>query len=177
MIIQDIYQETINFAAKVHKNQKIPGTDLPYLIHLANVCMEVMLALNSNYRFNIELAVRCALLHDTIEDTPITYQLILKKFGKNVADGVLALSKNNELEKDYQVKDSIKRIKLQPKEIWIVKMADRITNLQKPPDFWTKEKRHVYLEDAKFIYNELKNANKNIATRLKQKIEEYQNYL
>lgn len=31
------------------------------------------------------------------------------------------------------MKDSLKRIKKQPKEISMVKMADRITNLQIPP--------------------------------------------
>lgn len=42
MEIQSIYQETIKFATARHlaQNQTIPGTDLPYVVHLSNVAME-----------------------------------------------------------------------------------------------------------------------------------------
>jgi guanosine-3',5'-bis(diphosphate) 3'-pyrophosphohydrolase len=36
--------------------------------------------------------------------------------------------------------DSLNKIKRMGKEIACVKMADRITNLQQPPDYWKKEK-------------------------------------
>jgi len=62
------------------------------------------------------------------------------RFGKAVTDGVKALTKNESLPKDRQMSDSLHRIKLQPSEIWAVKLADRITNLQPPPAYWSREK-------------------------------------
>lgn len=83
-----------------------------------------------------------------LEDTDTTYPELVRTFGPAVADGVLALTKEDSVGTDltpYQRKerrmaDSLERIKAQPKEIWMVKMADRITNLQPPPKQWTPER-------------------------------------
>ena len=44
MEIQTLYQEAIKFATAKHleENQKLPGTDLPYVVHLSNVAMEIL---------------------------------------------------------------------------------------------------------------------------------------
>lgn len=44
MSVQTIYQETIKFAAQKHANQTIPGSQLPYIVHLSNVAMEIFTA-------------------------------------------------------------------------------------------------------------------------------------
>jgi (p)ppGpp synthase/HD superfamily hydrolase len=41
-----------------------------------------------------DFAISCALLHDVIEDTNITYDDLYVKFGYEIADGVEALTKN-----------------------------------------------------------------------------------
>lgn len=106
-----------------------------------------------------------------------TYQELKSKFGQHVADGVLALTKDKNIEKKTQMSDSIRRIKLQPNEIWMVKMADRITNLQPPPFYWTIEKRKKYLDQAKLILDELKSGSDFLSDRLTAKILEYQSYI
>ncbi|MBN1182854.1 MAG: bifunctional (p)ppGpp synthetase/guanosine-3',5'-bis(diphosphate) 3'-pyrophosphohydrolase [Bacteroidales bacterium] len=176
MSLQDIYQETIKFAAKAHRGQKVPGSRMPYLLHLSNVCMEIIMVLDHENSLDKELAVRCALLHDCIEDTRVGFNDIEKAFGKGIADGVLALSKNKKMKKEEQVPDSLQRIMQQPKEIWMVKLADRITNLQQPPDFWSKEKIRNYHKESMLIYEKLKESNKALAERMKGKIEEYRKY-
>ena len=101
------------FASRVHKEQFYPGEKLPYITHIGNVMMEVM-AVASRLE-NAELAICCAILHDTIEDTPTRYEDIEKEFGKAVADGVMALTKNETLAtKREQMLDSLELIKLQP---------------------------------------------------------------
>jgi (p)ppGpp synthase/HD superfamily hydrolase len=75
------------------------------------------------------------------------------------------------------MKDSIKRIKEQGKEIACVKMADRITNLQKPPEYWNKEKIKRYMDEAILIYNELNRYSNFLGDRLKGKIKDYEKYL
>lgn len=176
-MIQDLYQKAIRFAGKAHKNQKLPNSDISYIVHLANVANEVIFSLQTDKSMNAELAVQAALLHDCIEDTEVTFEQIAEEFSYDIAKGVLALTKNEELDKSIQLSDSIDRILKEPKEIWIVKMADRITNLQKPPDNWTTEKKINYQKEAKMIYDNLHSANEYIAVRFLKKINEYSQYM
>jgi (p)ppGpp synthase/HD superfamily hydrolase len=171
---QELYIKAFKFAAEAHKKQKVPGSDLPYIVHTNLVSMEIMAALTVEDDLDGNLAIQCALLHDVIEDAEIKYDSLKNEFGIKVADGVKALSKNDTIEsKKERMIDSLERIKKQPKEIWMVKMADRITNLQPPPSHWDQEKISRYKEEAKLIYDNLKDANKFLADRLKQKIEGY----
>jgi (p)ppGpp synthase/HD superfamily hydrolase len=170
---QESYLKAYKFAASAHRGQTVPGTDLPYIMHISFVSMEVIAALRISDGYAEDLAVQCALLHDVIEDTDATYEQLNQEFGIQVADGVLALSKDKTLVKSLQMEDSLKRIMRQPKEVQMVKLADRITNLQPPPDYWTREKISHYREEAIEIYNALREANDLLASRLWQKIEEY----
>ncbi|WP_326984668.1 HD domain-containing protein [Chryseobacterium sp. MYb264] len=175
MNTQDTYQNTIQFAAQQHtdKNQTIPGSHLPYVVHLSNVAMEILVASEKSENFNTEFAIQLALLHDTLEDTDVTFEELEYQFGKAVADGVLALTKNSDLEKSEKMMDSLRRIQQQPKEVWAVKLADRITNLQTPPHFWKEEKIIKYKEEAKIILEELRGGNAYLERRLGDKIKKY----
>lgn len=127
---------------------------------------------------NSGLAIKCAILHDTIEDTSASYEKINELFGHEVANGVLALTKNDKIEGQIEkMLDSLKRIKEQPVEIWAVKMADRISNLYQPPYYWEDEKKLKYIEEAEIILDELKDGNQYLAERLKTKIKEYYRFL
>ncbi len=170
---QDLYLKAISFAGDVHENQKIPGSTLPYIIHLSNVCMEVMAAVCSGKTRNPDLAVTCALLHDTIEDAGVTADEIEQLFGEDISKGVLSLTKNSGVSKELRMTECIERIKLQPEEIWMVKLADRITNLQPPPSHWTDEKILNYRKEAEYILEQLGSASTLLRERLEQKIKNY----
>ena len=174
---QELYIRAYKYAARAHHGQCVPGSDLPYITHLSFVSMEIMSSLSVGNKRNGDLAVQCALLHDTLEDTGVTYEQVKDEFGVVVACGVLALTKINKLDENKQMEDSLRRIVKQPKEIWMVKMADRITNLQPPPSHWTNEKMKKYRNEANQIYNSLKDADEYLALRLENKIEDYKFYL
>jgi (p)ppGpp synthase/HD superfamily hydrolase len=172
---QDLYIKAYQYAAKAHNGQLLPGSELPYIVHLSFVSMEIMAALTEDYRkLDGNLAIQCALLHDTMEDAGISYYEICDVFGQRVADGVNALSKRSMFatQKEKMI-DSLVRIKTQPIEVWMVKLADRITNLMPPPAYWNEEKIENYREEAKLIYGELKDASEYLAFRLYMKIERY----
>ncbi len=175
---QEKYIKAWNFASKMHRHQYLPGTDIPYINHIGNVVMEAMTAISLTKSIkNPDLMVQAALLHDTIEDTEATYDDIKNTFGEDVAKGVSALSKNKELAlKSEQMEDSINRIKKQPAEIWMVKLSDRITNLQPPPRHWNKEKIKKYHNESVFILTSLGKANEFLCKRLEKKIERYSLY-
>jgi (p)ppGpp synthase/HD superfamily hydrolase len=168
----EAYIRAFTFAAAAHNGQIIPGTDLPYLMHIGFVAMEVIAALERDPGLTGDLAVQCALLHDTLEDTETTCVQLIDEFGIDVAAGVLALTKDP-AKGDSRMADSLARTREQPREIWVVKLADRITNLQPPPAYWTTERIRHYREESKEIHRALSSASRYLADRLSRKIAAY----
>jgi (p)ppGpp synthase/HD superfamily hydrolase len=178
----DIFAKAWNFATRYHAGQTYggprEGEQIDYLNHVGSVAMEVIWALPTAPTADGNLAIQCALLHDVIEDTVATYELVSEQFGRAVAAGVLALTKDATLPtKAEQMADSLQRIRRQPQEVWLVKMADRITNLYQPPYYWDNEKIEAYRQEAITIYEALHPANEALANRLYEKIERYKDFL
>lgn len=179
MYSPDRYVAALRFAAERHRDQRVPGTDVPYLVHVVSVANEVIAVLPGTAQLDGDLAVCAALLHDTIEDTATTYDELAAAFGARVADGVLALTKvhDAQLTKAERMADSLRRIQLQPREIWIVKLADRITNLGPPPASWTGDKRRAYRDEAIVIADALGSANPALDARIRARIVAYAAHL
>ena len=179
MFDQEKYLKALNFAARAHAEQKTPH-GLPYLTHLTAVTMEVIHAISKS---NLEeekanIAITCALLHDIIEDTSFTYDDIFDEFGLEIAEGVEALTKDKSLpSKKEQMSDSINKLLAQPYEIQMIKLADRITNMQKPPEDWENDKIYAYFQEAKFILSCLKNSSIELSKRLEEKINNYRVFI
>ncbi len=173
---QESYLKAFRFAAKAHSGQTVTGTELPYLAHVTMVAMEVMAALATEQGLDGDLAVQCALLHDVIEDTHVSSVELGREFGPALARGVMALSKDPGLPESAQLRDSLRRISAEPREVWIVKLADRITNLQPPPRRWSREKIVVYRQEAKEILDTLGAASRVLGERLAEKIARYADF-
>ena len=147
----------IMFASLKHKKQmmKYPE-DTPYIAHCVGVMMNAIKYANMmQANINWNLLIGCALLHDVIEDTNTKYEEINYEFGKEIADGVLALTKNKKLPKQRRMIDSISRIKLQPLEVKIVKLSDRLFNMKDRVVIWDKIKLEEYKKEAELICKEL----------------------
>jgi (p)ppGpp synthase/HD superfamily hydrolase len=174
---QEVYIKAYRFAAKAHNGQKFPGTDLSYIMHISFVGMEVTAALEREPEQNGNLALQCALLHDVIEDTDIIFEQVQTEFGTEVAAGVSALTKNPKLDKAMQLRDTLQRIQKQPYEIWLVKLADRVSNLGPPPHSWKREKIKRYQREAIEIHSALQKASIYLSNRLLHKIKQYETYI
>lgn len=178
----DVFARAWHFASLHHAGQTYAGpvedVSFDYLTHVGSVAVELIWALQATPDADGDLAVQCAVLHDIIEDTDATYDLVAENFGQAIADGVMALSKDPTLlTKTEQMADSLRRIRKQPREIWMVKMADRIANLDPPPHYWDDAKIEAYRQEAIIIYNTLHAANEALANRLQEKIEQYKRFL
>ncbi|MFA8434935.1 MAG: HD domain-containing protein [Marinifilaceae bacterium] len=172
--IQGKYQKAIRFAGEKHFEQKMPGSNANYLVHLSNVAMEILLAYQAAQNFDVEFTVQLALLHDVLEDTEATYKELMEYFGNRIAKAVLALTKTDTIgDKQERMNDSIERILLQENEVGMVKLADRITNLQPPPKHWHNEKILKYKKEARTIFDKLQHTNRYLAQRLQLSIQEY----
>ena len=160
------------FASLRHNGQLYPGSEkLPYITHIGAVLLELLPALQENTGLDAETAMCCAILHDTVEDTPTTIQEIAEQFGEKVAAGIYALTKNKALKGKDATRDSLERIKKQPLEIWMVKLADRAANLRTPPDHWGSGKRLAYALEGQLILDALGEASPVIAKTLVARIE------
>ena len=172
---QEHYQKAMKFAGEKHSEQKVPGTDANYLLHISNVAMEVLVAHSAKNEFDLDFAVQVAILHDTIEDTSATYDELKSEFGSAIANAVLALTKDENIAtKQDRMNDSLARINRLEKEVGLVKLADRITNLQSPPAHWDIDKIRAYCLEAKLILKELSGKNDYLNKRLDHKISEYE---
>lgn len=173
------YQRSLVFAAQAHAGQLFPGTNLPYLIHLTMVTNEVLAAAFHAEKdgWDLDFAVTCALLHDTLEDTATREADLEAMFGLNVLRGVRALTKDSRLPKEAQMSESLARILEEPREIAMVKLADRISNLQAPPHYWSQDKRIVYQSEARQILSALGAASPFLRQRLAERIESYRAFI
>ena len=76
------------FAEQAHKGTHRKGTRIPYIVHPLET------ALIASMLTNDEEILAAALLHDTIEDTGVTYEDLKQEFGTRVADLVAAESED-----------------------------------------------------------------------------------
>ena len=181
----EAYVQALHLAAHWHRDQKVPGTELPYLVHLTSVCNEVQralaadatLAVSSTAVVRPDVAVQGALLHDILEDTAMTPAELTAAVGAEVTAIVAALSKDAALPKAEQMADSLRRIRAEPREAWIIKLADRITNLAPPPSYWKREKCAAYRAEAEQILTALGEASPFLAARMRERIAAYAAYV
>ena len=140
-----------NFALEAHKNQKrVSG--LPYIVHpiaVADILAELKLD---------SATIITGLLHDTIEDTKATYNVVLKEFGKEVADLVDGVTKISALEEkageSSQAENFRKLILATSKDIRVllVKLADRLHNMRTIGAISSDEKKKRISKETMEIY-------------------------
>ena len=140
-----------NFALEAHKNQKrVSG--LPYIVHpiaVADILAELKLD---------SATIITGLLHDTIEDTKATYGIVLKEFGKEVADLVDGVTKISVLEEkaaeNSQAENFRKLILATSKDIRVllVKLADRLHNMRTIHGISSEEKKKRIAKETMEIY-------------------------
>jgi len=140
-----------NFALNAHKNQKRKTGD-PYVIHpvaVADILSDLKLD---------SATIVTGLLHDTIEDTKATYDIVLKEFGKEVADLVDGVTKLSALEdkalENSRAENFRKLILATSKDIRVllVKIADRLHNMRTIKAFDCEKKKNRIAKETMEIY-------------------------
>lgn len=75
------------FTIDAHDEQKRKYTGLPYVTHC-----EAVVAILREAGVKDEITLAAAFLHDVLEDTPVTFNELVRKFGEEVAGLVSALT-------------------------------------------------------------------------------------
>ncbi|MAW17553.1 MAG: GTP pyrophosphokinase [Pelagibacteraceae bacterium] len=125
----DSLNKAYNFALDAHQNQK-REEGVPYIFHpvaVANILTDLKLD---------SATITTGLLHDTIEDTNVTYETVKKEFGEEVAnlvDGVTKLSALEEKASDNSKAENFRKLILATSKdirVLLVKLADRLHNMR-----------------------------------------------
>ncbi|HSO62167.1 MAG TPA: HD domain-containing protein [Desulfobacterales bacterium] len=118
--------DAIELAARVHRGQVRKGTEIPYIVHPLAVAG---ILIRANFPEHLVIA---GILHDTLEDTPVTLEEIRSPFGREVADLVVALSEPDKKapweERKTHTIDHLEQ-KATP-DVLLVAVADKLDNVR-----------------------------------------------
>lgn len=125
----DVIERAYDFAKKSHGDQRrVSG--IPYILHPTSVaCILVELGMDTE-------SVAAALLHDVVEDTPVTLEQVQKLFGEDIAqliDGVTKISKIPYSNREEQQAENIRKMLIAMSNdirVIIIKLADRLHNMR-----------------------------------------------
>lgn len=162
----------ILFATAAHGNQVRKGNEfIPYIFHPIDVANEVIYY-SGLPKDEIEIASVIAVLHDTVEDTAVTYLDTLDQFGQLVADGVQQLTKDDSVPQPEQLIENLARLVVAPRYVRVVKLADRVSNLKAFPAMWDRARIGKYLDDSVLIAQHLGGASETLNARLLMRVAE-----
>ncbi len=164
--MEEKLQEAIEFATEAHGDQKRKYTGEPYITHPIAV-MEIVREVP-----HTEEMLMAAVLHDTVEDTPVTIEDIKTKFGTKVAELVDGLTDVSRPEHgNRKTRKALDRAHLakQNAEVQTIKLADLIHNTMSiglyDPHFYK-----VYKEEKIKILDVLKLGNQILMHRAQQQV-------
>ena len=121
----NLIDQVIRFAANAHDGQYREGTSIPYITHPFAVGMLLQQA-----NCSIEV-IAAGILHDTIEDTYVTYTDLQQAFGQKIANLVQAASEQDKsLPWEQRKKHTIQQLRNASLEEVQVIVADILHNMK-----------------------------------------------
>jgi (p)ppGpp synthase/HD superfamily hydrolase len=154
-----LFAHACRFAADCHTSQKRKGgAGEPYINHLAEVAELVAEATGGR---DPEL-VAAAYLHDAVEDTAVTHEDLVERFGRDVADLVAEVTDDKSLPKAERKRLQVEHAPGLSRRAKILKLADKTSNLRaladSPPADWTKQRRRDYISWGRDVVAGLRGA-------------------
>ena len=119
-----LINKAIYFAKKYHDGQ-LRKSGEPFYSHPLEVAYMI-----SDYNLKTDV-IAASILHDVVEDTEVTINMILETFGQRVAEMVNRLTRDRPDGTKLSVKEIIRMAyKNGDKEVLLIKIFDRLHNLQ-----------------------------------------------
>jgi len=122
MLTETDLDRAIAFAATAHTGHRRKYSNEPYITHLIEV-MNIVRAAGGS------IGMQCAaVLHDTIEDTHVTFDHVCGEFGGAVGKMVRALTDTEEGNRTTRKRLSCERLAAASSDVQTIKLADLISN-------------------------------------------------
>jgi GTP diphosphokinase / guanosine-3',5'-bis(diphosphate) 3'-diphosphatase len=140
-----LVQEAAHFADEAHRGQ-VRDSGRPYISHPSTVAYYLSL-MDMDPQ-----TVATGYLHDTVEDTEVTLEVIEALFGSEISflvDGVTKLGRDDEpLKEERRAKTFLKVLKAMTQDyrVFIVKLADRLHNMSTLDAVPVKAQRRIATE-------------------------------
>ncbi|MBQ3860464.1 MAG: HD domain-containing protein [Clostridia bacterium] len=128
---ETLVTRAVAFAARAHDGQFRKGTSIPYIVHPMEAA-----AIAAGISEDPDV-IAAAVLHDTVEDTGASIEMIKDQFGARVAELVAAESENKR--EDQKAEDTWKvrkqetidhLLRTTDRDVKILALADKLSNLR-----------------------------------------------
>src|SRR3954470_23437854 len=134
-----------DFSSEMHKDQTRRSGE-PFMIHPLNVAW-----LLADLKFD-QTCVAVGLLHDVLEDTLTTREVLEKEFGEEIAelvDGVTKIGRHEYVRRDEAQAETFRKMILASAKdirVIVVKLADRLHNMQTLEHLTPESRRRISRE-------------------------------
>lgn len=141
----DAIRKAYEYCVEAHKGQYRFSKEEYYVHPLSVAIILAQMGMDSE-------CIEAALLHDVIEDTPITHENVEKEFGASVAnlvEGVTKLGKIQFTSKEEFQSENLRKMLIAMNEdirVIIIKLADRLHNMRTIDAMTDKKQREKSLE-------------------------------
>jgi GTP pyrophosphokinase len=139
-----LVSKAIVFGAKAHAGHLDDSGNDYFMSH----CWQVYEIMRILYPEDFQLQ-SAALLHDTLEDTDVTYETLVSEFGVDVANLVLEVTHERKADDKgwyFPHLHSTRGI--------VLKFADRTSNLSRMEGVWNAKRIEKYIKKSKFWQSE-----------------------
>jgi HD domain/Cytidylyltransferase-like len=171
-------EEALQFATQAHAGQTRAGGE-PYVNHPIRVADSIKQYKQSH---NLDALINAALLHDTVEDTDTTHEILHDLFGGLVASLVKELTSDPEqIKKMGKAQYLAHKMAAMSSYALVIKLADRLDNVKDITTARTPEWRQKYKKETEHILNyiektrALSNTHKIFIDLIRNKIAELDN--
>lgn len=139
--------DAIIFASHAHRHQIRKNGDGAYINHPLRV-MNIL----REHGIKDRATLMAAVLHDVLEDTETTEQELEQEFDYEVTSIVRELTKPKNVNgKKWQIETA----RTMTRFAKLIKLADRVDNLDTIPSGWSREKIDEYLAHTRLLLQEL----------------------
>lgn len=141
-----LLDEAVDFAVRWHADQTRPAGE-PYVEHLLEVVCVLIEAVGTT---DMDV-LRAAVLHDVVEDTKCSLGEVRERFGDRVAvlvDWVTKTAPSEGQTGEEARAAYLARLQGAPADALLVKLADRLSNVQRLDTHPRPEKRRSYYQET-----------------------------
>lgn len=118
-------QRATVYAAQAHCGQTRKGTLIPYVIHPLNVGA-ILLLTGAD-----EEVGAAGILHDTLEDTPVTSEDLRAEFGRRITELVEGVSERDKsLPWEARKRHTLGELETAPLDVVMIACADKLDNMR-----------------------------------------------
>ncbi|MGQ8367450.1 HD domain-containing protein [Glaciecola sp. 1036] len=132
--------KALQLAVKSHANQVRKSDGAPYINHLLEV-QDILVTVANVIDEDIIIA---GLLHDVLEDTPVTHDELVQNFGTRIASIVKLLTDDKTKPLEERRELALTKLHDAPTSVKLIKLADICSNASHIPSKWSEQRVMEY---------------------------------